>query len=144
MTEYNFQNAISEFMLLRSEASEWKTEWNDISDYLIPGRGIYNISSTPSKRRLSSPKAINTSAEDALDVLVSGIAGGLIPSSKPWLVLEWDDPIMNRDRVLKNWLQEASRIFNKQLLRTNFYAGMRVVIEECVAFGTGVVCTLHK
>ena len=56
--EYEFGQALT-------ERSAWDTEWKKITDYLLPGRGVYQLYNKPQVRKLVSPKVINTVAREA-------------------------------------------------------------------------------
>jgi len=118
-------------------------EWKQISDFLLPGRGIYSRLSKPTKRKLTSPKVINTVAEDALYVLTSGMHGGLTSPSRPWFSLEWSRPDLQAIDVLKGWLQECERRLHDALHASNFYAVINSFYIEYAGFGTGNMYVGH-
>jgi len=121
---------------LASERADWEAEWRDISDYLIPGRGIFQTFTKPKKRKLTSPKVVNAAAEDALGVLVSEIYGRLTSPSKPWYKLEWANKAFEDIIPLRAWMQSANQIMNDALHRTNFYETIVSFYEEYIGFGT--------
>lgn len=133
---YSLEQCLSEYQVMRSERSEWEAEWKEISDYILPGRGIYTSLSTPRKRKLTSPKAINTIARDALRVLASGIQGGLVPSARPWLELRWKDKSLDGIDFFKTWLYEAQNILQADFQDTNFYPVASSALTEVAGFGT--------
>ena len=90
---------------LLSERAEFEQEWQQISNYLVPGRGIYQRFAKPKKRKLTSPRVINNTAEDALYVLTSGMHGALTSPSRPWFRIEWEDEQLNEIEPLKAWLE---------------------------------------
>ena len=134
---YSYSNVMGIYQDLRNERSEWEAEWRQISDYLLPGRGIYQISSKPRKRKLTSSKTINPVAEDAMYVLTSGMHGQLTSPATPWFVLEWADNKLNDMEELKQWLQECNTILHKDLHESNFYSIINSFYIEYVGFGTG-------
>lgn len=137
--KYDLSRDLAEFMTLRSERTEWQSEWQQISDYLLPGRGIYTYMSKPRKRKLTSPKVVNTTARAALRVLTSGLQGGLTSPSRPWLALSWQDPMINTIGPLKDWLFEAQRILEYSLQQSNFYPTMHSFYTEYAGFGTASI-----
>jgi hypothetical protein len=124
---------------LRNERTEWEAEWRDISDYLLPGRGIYQTYSKPRKRKLTSTNVINSVAEDALYVLTSGMHGGLTSPSRPWFDLEWENLDLVGFEPLQAWLQDCSKRLHTELQRSNFYSIINSFYTEYVGFGNGSV-----
>jgi hypothetical protein len=137
--KYSLTRAMSEYVMLRSERSEWEAEWKEISMYLLPGRGIYSLSSVPRKRRLTSEKAINTVGRRALRVLTAGLQAGLTSPSRPWLEYEWKDKRLKQIQFLKDWLYEAKLITESALQSTNFYPTIHSFYTEYAGFGTGSI-----
>lgn len=138
---YTFSQCIGEYLILKAERSEWDIEWMSISDYLIPGRGLYDELSIPRKRKLTSPKAINQTARDALRVLTSGIQGGIIPSTRPWLEMSWKAKELNKITFFKEWLTTVQEILVADFSDSNFYTENTKAITEICAFGNGAIFT---
>lgn len=136
---YDLNKCMSEYLLLRSERSEWEAEWRSISEYLLPGRGIYQYLSTPRKRTLTSPNVINTTGREALKVLTAGLQGGLTSPSRPWLDFKWADKQLNQIDFLRHWLQDTRRIVEAAFHDTNFYPTMHSFYTEYGGFGNGSV-----
>jgi len=141
--EYDYSKAYSTYMELYNERSDWEREWRDISDYLLPGRGIYTTITKPTKRKLTSPKVINTIAEDALYVLTSGMHGGLTSPSRPWFNLEWSQADLQSMEPLVAWLQECEKRLHSALHASNFYSVINSFYIEYAGFGTGSMYVGH-
>ena len=136
---FDFGRSMSEFITLRSERSEFEAEWRDISDFLLPGRGVYQMYSKPRKKKLTSKNVVNTTAKEALKVLTSGLQGGLTSPSRPWLELGWQDQRLKNFGPLKDWLYECQRILEYHLQQSNFYPVVHSFYTEYAGFGTGSV-----
>jgi len=119
-----------------SERSEFVAEWRQISEYLLPGRGIYQQYSKPRKRKLTSARVVNPAAEDALYVLTSGIHGGLTSPSRMWFKNEWQEEELNTIEPLKAWIQDTTRRMHNAYQASNFYAIVNSFYIELVGFGT--------
>jgi len=132
----SYVNVASTYNELRDDRAEYEAEWRTISDYLLPGRGIYQTYSKPRKRKLTSPKVVNNIAEDALLVLTSGMHGGLTSPSRPWFKLAWEDPRLNQVDQLKTWIQKATDILHFMLHASNFYSVINNFYVEYAGFGT--------
>jgi len=137
--KYSYARLMTLYEDLKDERYEWEAEWRTISDYLLPGRGIYQTYAKPRKRKLTSAKVINTIAEDALYVLTSGMHGGLTSPSRPWFELEWADETLNQIEPLKAWIQECTDRLHKGLQISNFYSIVNSFYIEYAGFGTGCI-----
>lgn len=136
---YDFSAVYGSYLESINERSEFEAEWRDISDYLLPGRGIYQQYSKPRKRKLTSPKVINTVAEDALYVLTSGMHGGLTSPSRPWFRLSWADERLTKVEFLKSWMQQCDKSLHRALQTSNFYSVINSFYIEYAGFGTGSI-----
>jgi hypothetical protein len=141
--KYDFAKAYSTYQALLNERSDFEAEWRQISQYLLPGRGIFTGTTKPTKRKLTSPKVINTVAEDALYVLTSGMHGGLTSPSRPWFRLEWQEAELKNIEPLKAWLQECERRLHDGLHASNFYSVINSFYIEYAGFGTGSMYVGH-
>ena len=127
-----------------NERTEWEREWRAISNFLLPGRGIYNrYTYTKRKRKLTTPNVINTVAEDALYVLTSGMHGGLTSPSRPWFDLEWSDKRLSEVEFLKAWMEESTLRLHTSLQTSNFYSIINSFYIEYAGFGTGTAYVGH-
>jgi hypothetical protein len=124
---------------LKNERMEWESEWRQISEYLLPGRGIYQTFSKPRKRKLVSPKVINTTGEDALYILTSGMHGGLTSPSRPWFKLLWAQQDLNKFEPLKAWIQECELRLHSRLQDSNFYSIINSFYNEYAGFGSSCI-----
>jgi hypothetical protein len=137
--KYTFTKVVAGFHEALNERQEWEAEWRTISDYLLPGRGIYQTYTKPRKRRLTSSKVVNGIAEDALYVLTSGMHGSLTSPSRPWFKLEWADPALNDVEELKFWLEDCEKRLHDELHNSNFYSIINSFYIEYAGFGTGCI-----
>ena len=133
--KFTLSKVQASFTAALNERSEFEAEWRTISNYLLPGRGIYQTYSKPRKRQLTSPKIQNNIAEDSLNVLSSGIHGGLTSPSRIWFNLEWADEKIQQFEPLKAWLQDATKRLHKALHSSNFYSVINSFYTEYGGFG---------
>ena len=121
------------------ERTDWEAEWRQISDFLLPGRGIYQTYTKPRKRKLTTRNVINTVAEDALYVLTSGMHGALTSPSRPWFSLDWEDSRITKIEQLKAWLQDCTKKQHMAFHASNFYSIINSFYTELIGFGTACV-----
>jgi len=135
--KYTYAKVTASQSELITERSEWEAEWRQISDYLLPGRGIYQTYNKPRKRKLTTPNIINSVGEDSLTVLTSGMHGRLTSPAMPWFRLSWGDGRLNVIEQTKAWLQQAGDLLHKGLHISNFYSIINSFYTEYAGFGTG-------
>ncbi len=121
----------------RNERTEWEADWRTVSEFLLPGRGIFQTYAKPRKRQLTNKKVINTAGEDALYVLTSGMHSGLTSPSRPWFKLTWSDEELAEFEPLKAWLQDCETRLHAALHASNFYSIINSFYIEYGGFGTG-------
>lgn len=134
--KYSYATAVAGYEATRTERYEFEAEWKLISDFLLPGRGVYQLYSKPRKRKLTSPRVINTTGEDSLYVLTSGMHGGLTSPSRPWFDQEWSSSEVREIDELKAWLQKCTKILHTSLHASNFYSIINSFYIEYAGFGT--------
>lgn len=139
MKELTLEQASAAYEAAKNERSDWEQEWRDVSDYLLPGRGVYQLYTRPRKRALTSKKVINTVAEDALYVLTSGMHGALTSPALPWFKLSWTNQQISQFEPLKMWLQDCEEKLHTALQQSNFYSIINSFYTEYAGFGTGCV-----
>lgn len=129
----------NEFTFALDYRSTWDAEWRNITDYLLPGRGIYQLYTTPQVRKLVSPKVINTTGREALQVLTSGFHGGLTSPSRPWFDLSFSDSRLKQIHMLRNWLDACKKVLYSGLEMSNFYQTIHSFYTEFGGFGTSAM-----
>ena len=134
--KYSYEKVTAIHKELLTERSEWEAEWRELSQFLIPGRGIYQTLNKPKKRELTSPKVINPTAEDALYVLTSGLHARLSSPSSPWFRLAWKDRRIREYAPLQAWLQDCESRLQTELQSSNFYGVINSYYVEFAGFGT--------
>lgn len=136
---YSYDQAITEYVMLRSQRSEFEADWKEITDYELPGRGLYSLYSQPRKRKLTSDKIVNTTATEAIKVLAAGLQGGLTSPSRPWLRLSWKDEQTNQIEFLKRWLEDSQKRMEYSLQQSNFYPTLHSLYVEYIGFGNAAM-----
>ena len=129
----------NEYSQAVNERSTWDTEWKRITEYLLPGRGIYQLYSKPQSRKLVSPKVINTVGRESLQVLTSGFHGGLTSPSRPWFDITVPNDKVMKLQPVKVWLDECKRAIYTALEISNFYQTIHSFYTEFGGFGTAAM-----
>lgn len=137
--KYDYAKILGMYEEARTERVDFEAEWRNISNFLLPGRGVYQTYTKPRKRQLTTTNVINTVAEDALYVLTSGMHSGLTSPSRPWFRLAWSDEKIKTVEPLVAWLQDSENRLNAGLHASNFYSIINSFYIEYVGFGNGCV-----
>lgn len=124
------------FEYIWSEANQWRTQWQDISQYLCPERGIFD--SNPNKATsVDHQKIIDSTGDDALRTMAAGLASGMSSPSRPWFKIALSDKELQKQKPVKLWLEDSEQRMYAVLDRSNFYGSCVQVYEEAGGFGTG-------
>ena len=110
-----------------------------ISDYIAPGRNVHSTFTRPQIKKTPPKNSINPAAEDATEVLVSGIQAGLVSPSRPWFKLYFPDKRLRLVKAYTDWLYRAERVIYDMLSASNFYATVPAFFSEVINFGTGPI-----
>lgn len=133
-----FQRRIS---AMTQERQSFDPQYKNLSRFASPRRGRFNNQDRNKGGKHFWNNIINSQATWALRVATAGMFNGIMSPSRPWLMLETDDPDLLEFGPVKEWfhiIQETMRrIFNQ----SNLYNMAPVMIQEELLFGTG--CMSH-
>lgn len=126
---------------LRNERSSFMSHWKQLSEFINPRRGRFEITDhNRGDRRHGS--IINSRAGRALRTATAGMFNGIMSPSRPWVILGVDDQDLLEFAPVKKWLFDHQtrmlRIFND----TNLYSMAPITFRETILFGTG--CLGHE
>lgn len=131
--------ALKRYRKLEDDRSSWRSQWQEITDYLLPRRGRYLIESQNTKGRKRNNKIVDNTAGQALRTLAAGMMSGLTSPTRPWFRLNTrDDRLMDEEGV-KAYLGEVETVMRRVLAGSNFYNSASSLYTELGAFGTGVL-----
>jgi len=122
---------------MRTERSEFLSEWKDISDYIQIRRGKYLLDEQRKFRR--SKKVLNETATFASRTLGAGMLAGVSSPSRPWLKLTTPDPAMNEFASVKRWLDIAQRMLYRAFAVSNYYHVKQTSYRDMGDFGQGPI-----
>lgn len=129
------------FESLKQERSSWEDLWRDIRDYCLPDLGCFSGEDTTqgSKRYR---KILDAEAIDCADVLAAGLLGGVSSPSRPWLRLTTMDPDLDKNHVVKEWLNKVQDLLLLYFSKAECYNALHQSYLELPVFGTA--CTIVK
>jgi hypothetical protein len=126
---------------LDKERSSFVEHWRLLSEFVRPRRGRFETTDrNRGDRRHQS--IINSRATKALQVATAGMFNGTMSPSRPWVVLECDDPEMREWRPARDWFYAVQEKMLRILNGTNLYNMAPAMVGEQLLFGTG--CISHE
>lgn len=132
-------SAYKRYRKLEDDRSSWRSQWIELTDYLLPRRGRYLLESQNSKGRKRNSKIVDNTAGQALRTLSAGMMSGLTSPARPWFrIMPEFDELMNEPGV-KIYLGQVEGILRRMLAATNFYNSASTTYFELGAFGTAPV-----
>jgi len=131
--------AYKRFLKLESDRSSFRSQWMEITDYLLPRRGRYLQEGQSTKGRKRNTKILDNSGGQALRTLAAGMMSGLTSPARPWFRFMPEDPEMLQNSGVRQYLGEAERVVRNILSSSNFYNTASSLYFELGAFGTGAI-----
>lgn len=123
---------------LMQERENFLAVWRQITDYIVPNRGLYD-DEAPNQGRRRDSYLLDSASVRALGLLQSGIQGGLTSPSLQWFRLAVSDPELNKDVAVRQWCDECQEIMLDEFARSNIYDCLFGIYGEIGAFGTGAM-----
>lgn len=127
---------------MKTERESFDNHYQELARFVSPRRGRFFKDDRNKGGRHFWNDIINGQASWALKNAVAGIFNGIMSPSRPWLMLETDDPGVVEFGPAKTWFhqvqEEMLRIFND----SNLYGMAPMMIREQLLFGTG--CMSHE
>lgn len=129
-------SAYKRYNKLEDDRSSWRSQWIEITDYLLPRRGRYLVESQGTKGRKRNSKIVDNTAGQALRTLSAGMMSGLTSPARPWFrLMTADQDVMDMPGV-KEYLGKSEMIIRRILAASNFYNSASTLYHELGAFGT--------
>lgn len=119
----------------------WLPLWRDISDYIAPDMGRWNLSDANEGKRRDQ-RIINSTSRSALKILASGMFSGMTSPSRPWFKLATPDAALMEFGPVKSWLHQAERVMQDVFARSNLYNVLPTLYGELGGFGIGAIACM--
>lgn len=127
---------------LKSERdSNWLPEWRDLSDYILPRAGRFNVADV-NKGQRRDKKIINPRATFAARTLAAGMHSGMTSPASPWFKLGTPDPGLMQYGPVKEWLYAVEKAMREVMARSNLYNVLPTIYGEEGVFGTAAMAAL--
>lgn len=108
-------------------------EWQEITTYIRPRRGVYMTD--PQNRERRSKKIINSRATVASRTCGAGMMSGVSSPARPWFMLQLSRKDLNEVQSVKQWLYQATTMVQLILAKSNFYDQIQVFYRDLADFG---------
>lgn len=128
--------AYKRYLKLEDDRSSWRSNWIEITDYLLPRRGRYLTESQSTKGRKRNSKIVDNTAGHALRTLAAGMMSGLTSPARPWFRLMVEDEAVMEENGVKQWFGQVEAVLRRVLSASNFYNTASTMYFELGAFGT--------
>lgn len=122
---------------LDSERYQWVDLWQDVVDYMLPNRSPVIGTITPGEDR--SVEMYDSTAYKSLLRLAANLNDMLTNQSSQWFQLGIDDPDLEDDPLVQEWLMETTDVIRNELDRSNFYDQIHELYLDLGSFGTGIM-----
>lgn len=127
---------------MEEQRSEYEDEYVDITQYILPRKGIYFDRGDKMTEKRKKVKIVDPTAREACRFAAGGILGGMTPKSRPWLRLSLRDDNLMKYGPVKEWFHHATVKMLEIFAWTNTYTALYSVFKELVSFGTA--CMLEE
>lgn len=128
---------------LRTERSGYLSHWQDLSDYVLPRRGKFNVTAGQSKGGKQGGKIIDPTGTLALRTLASGMMTGITSPARPWFRLSLPDRDLADWGGAREWLGEVTRRMEHIFAKSNVYNALHVLYEDLGLFGTAAMLIME-
>jgi hypothetical protein len=116
----------------------WEDLWQDVIDYMLPNRrGIYEGNSVQGEDR--SVEIYDSTATLSNIRLAAGLNSTLTNPNMMWFGLETNDIEINKQPLVKEFLQNRTRKIKKAYDCSNFYTEVHEMYLDIGSLGTGVL-----
>jgi hypothetical protein len=92
-----------------------------------------------SEGQLNTINLYDSTAMMAAYTMTSGIFSYLMPVGAFWFGFTAQDPEINKDPAMLQWMSTASSLTHKEIWRSNFQREMFLAIRSMIVFGTGII-----
>jgi hypothetical protein len=128
---------------LKQERASFLSHWKELSDYILPRRGRFlSGSGETNKGSKKNGKIIDSTATDAVEILVSGLMSGITSPARPWFRLGTTARDLLEAPGVREWMHHVESSMQAVFAKSNVYDALPQVYEELAVFGTGAMVVL--
>lgn len=135
------QELLSEYSSLAGNRGNWESHWEEIAERVLPAysQSFYSQIGQRSQGEKRTDKVFDSTAAIALGRFASILDSLLTPRNSQWHSLAASDPYLNKNRDIRLWFGEVSRLLFKYRYAplANFSSQNQQNYKGLGAFGTG-------
>jgi hypothetical protein len=111
--------------------------WDDLDDYVMPRRGVYDIGTRKGKDKGEKLGALifDGTGGAALTDLADGLQGQTASPLITWVQPRWRAPLAKRDRVALQWMDDIHEGMMYEMKVSNFYEQLNEGYNDAVTYG---------
>lgn len=136
-------DVIRDYERASSTRGTWENHWVEIAERILPGwadsfRSNHNQNNVYNKGEKGTEKIFDSTASVALGRFAAILDSLLTPRNQTWHRLTADDEVLNRNRNVRLWFDEVTRILFKYRYSpdANFSAQNQISYQSLGAFGS--------
>jgi len=120
---------------LKTHRMTFEPTWDDICRYVqLSNTTIYD--DNPKGDNKNADVAFDSTASYAAQRLAAVINSVMTNQASEWFALETDNPVLNDEKEIKMWLEEATDTVRKELENSNFYTELLPLYYDLATIGT--------
>jgi hypothetical protein len=127
---------------MKLERESWIPHYRELAEYMLPRKARFLVSDV-NKGDKRNQKILDPTATQAASTLTAGMMSGITSPARQWFLLATPDPEMMEYQPVKVWLDDAQKILNDIMLKSNFYSVLPGVYEDCGVFATAAMAILE-
>jgi len=128
---------------LKSERSSINGEWEEISRYVVPGRGrMFEEHDDENSIRRDFYEKYDSTAVMAAQSLAASLHSGLTSPATNWFGLKFQNEDLNDNLEAVAWLEECQQQIFYMIQESNFNLEINEIYLDLVSFGTAIM--LHE
>lgn len=128
---------------LKLVRSNFEPVWKDLTDFILPSSGRFNLTDKNKGNRQNS-RIIDTTAGYSVRTLAAGMMAGITNPARPWFNLKVIDPDLNTRRPVREWLDIVRGMMVELFISSNLYNVLPTLYKEAGVFGTGSFIILEN
>ena len=123
-----------------SEASNWRTLWQECADWCLPHKdNINRVHLTTLQGEEKPPQRMIDTCIEANFTFASGMYSYLFPSGTVWAKFKHPDPLMMGEADVADYYERVSRTVHEVLINSNFAQEVQESMLDLGAFGTNCI-----
>ena len=136
MADERAKKILKKFDKVKAGRVNWEDRWRDVGKYVMPRKdNVWDSLIVPGGEE-KRVRLYDSSAEHFNVLLASALSTMLINPTRQWYQLTTDDPVLNNNNEVREWLQKTAKAGQQILNNTNFHTQAHEMFLDLGGFGT--------